>query len=132
MTWLSFIPGKSTLVLLFQAAKLRVTEQTDDITRLPNTRIVSATDELNQIADDVRDSQAKPDASPLNDSHTLNPRHCAKVQEKYWTGTDRRLGPEDSADNSARDPPDQLFGRPSVSVNENELRPEDIVDIRPP
>jgi len=58
MRWLSFIPGKTTLVLLFKAAKRRVTEQTDDVAELQNARIVSATEELNQIADDVRDARA--------------------------------------------------------------------------
>jgi hypothetical protein len=64
MRWLSFIPGKATLVVLFKAAKRRLTEQTDDIAELPNARIVSATEELNQIADDVRDAQTAPEASP--------------------------------------------------------------------
>jgi hypothetical protein len=62
--WLSYIPGKSTLVLLFKAARRRVTEQTDGIAELPNSRIVSATEELNQIADDIRDAKPAPGASP--------------------------------------------------------------------
>ena len=61
MRWLSFVPSKATLVLLFKAARHRVTEQTDDIDKLPNSRIESATEELNQIADDVRDAQSASD-----------------------------------------------------------------------
>ena len=61
--WLSFVPGKSTLVLLFEAARRRVAEQRDDIGDLPNARIESATEELNQIANDVRDAQLASEAS---------------------------------------------------------------------
>ena len=66
MRWLSFIPGKSTLVLLFGAAKRRVAEQTDGVAELPNERIQSATEELNQIADDVREAQAVADAPSIS------------------------------------------------------------------
>jgi hypothetical protein len=65
MNWLSyFLSSKAKLALLFNAAKRRVAEQTDDITDLPKARIVSATEELNQIVDDVRDAHATPEASP--------------------------------------------------------------------
>ena len=64
MRWRPYIPSKATLALLFKAAKRRVTEQTDDIAELPNARVVSATEELNQIADDVREAQAMPQPSP--------------------------------------------------------------------
>jgi hypothetical protein len=57
MRWLSFIPGKATLVLLFKAAKRRLIQQTDDVAELPDARIVSATEELHQIANDIRDAQ---------------------------------------------------------------------------
>lgn len=65
MRWLTFIPGKATLLLLFNAAKRRLSEQTDDVAELPNARIISATEELNQIADDIRDAQDAPEESPL-------------------------------------------------------------------
>ena len=56
MSWLAFIPGKTVLVGLFKAATRRVTDETEDVGNLPNARIVTATEELNQIADDVRDT----------------------------------------------------------------------------
>ena len=65
MRWLAFIPGKATLVVLFNAAKRRLSEQTDDIAEHPDARIVSATEELNQIADDIRDAQDAPEDLPL-------------------------------------------------------------------
>lgn len=65
MHWRPFIPGKATLVLLFMAAKRRLTEQTDDIAELPNARIITATEELNQITDDIRDAQDTLDEPPL-------------------------------------------------------------------
>jgi hypothetical protein len=63
-SWLPFVPSKASLVLLFQAAKRRVTQQTAEIDALPNARIASATEELNQIADDVREAQRTPEESP--------------------------------------------------------------------
>jgi len=60
-----FVPDKATLVLLFEAAKRRLAEETDDIAKLPDARIESATEELNQIADDVRDANAAPEG-PAN------------------------------------------------------------------
>jgi hypothetical protein len=62
--WLSSISGKATLVTLFKAAKRRVAEQTDDVAKLPNARIDSATEELDQIADEVREAKTLPEASP--------------------------------------------------------------------
>jgi hypothetical protein len=63
MRWRHFIPGTSTLVLLFQAADQRLTEQTDHIADLPDARIVSATEEMHQIANDIRDAQPMSEAS---------------------------------------------------------------------
>ena len=65
MSWLNFIPGKTVLVGLFKAARRRVTEETEDVGDLPNARIVSATEELNQIADDVRDTHPPHLAQPI-------------------------------------------------------------------
>ena len=56
MGWRSFIPGKATLVRHFKAAKRRLIMQRKAIAGLPNVRIVTATNELNQIVDDIRDA----------------------------------------------------------------------------
>ena len=61
MRWIPYIPSRSTLALLFEAAKSRVAKETSDIRELPTARIISATEELNQIADDVRDLHTKPE-----------------------------------------------------------------------
>ena len=65
MRWRPFTPGKATLVLLFMAAKSRLAAQTDDVAELPNARIITATEELNQIIDDIRDAPDAPEAPPL-------------------------------------------------------------------
>ena len=44
-------------MLLFEFAKRRVQLHTDGAGKLSKARIVSATEELNQIADDVRDAE---------------------------------------------------------------------------
>ena len=79
MRWINYwLSGKATLAQLFKAAKRRVAEQTDDIANLPKARIVSATEELNQIADDVRDAQATRKASPSTaPAPEASPSHSA-------------------------------------------------------
>jgi hypothetical protein len=71
MRWHNFIPGTSTLVLLFKAAKQRLTDQTDDVAELPDARIASATEEMHQIANDIRDAQPMREASPDASSSTV-------------------------------------------------------------
>jgi hypothetical protein len=75
MRWQPFVPGKATLVLLYRAAQQRMAEQTNDIADLPDWRIISATEELNQIADDVRDAMDVLDHShfPISALDTRNP-----------------------------------------------------------
>ena len=64
MGWPSFIPGKATLVRHFKAAKRRLIMQRKAIAGLPNVRIVTATNELNQIVDDIRDAPGEPKNPP--------------------------------------------------------------------
>jgi hypothetical protein len=63
--WRPFIPGKATLVRHFKAAKRRLAVQRKAISGLPNMRIVTATDELNQIVDDIRDAPKARKDPPL-------------------------------------------------------------------
>lgn len=84
MRWLNFIPGKSTLIVLFNLARRRVSEQTGDVAELTDARLVSATEELNKISDDIRDAHAAPEEfsqtlpAPDADDHSLpgKARHC--------------------------------------------------------
>ena len=57
-------PRKQSLVLFFEAARRRLTRQTGDVAKLPNTRIATATKELNQVTDDIRGAQGPPEAPP--------------------------------------------------------------------
>ena len=86
MRWINYwLSGKATLAQLFTAAKRRVLEQTDDIANLPKARIVSATEELNQIADDVRDAQAARKASPSTvPAPEASPSHSTAPAPAMW------------------------------------------------
>jgi hypothetical protein len=64
MRWEPTIPIKDTLVLLFKAARRRLNRQSGDVAALPNARIVTATTELNKIADDIRHAQGLADDPP--------------------------------------------------------------------
>jgi hypothetical protein len=75
MDWRLTIPRKASLALLFRVAKRRLSEQTDDVAELPNARIITATKELNQITNDIRDAQAPeqaPSATPKKSSLVIN------------------------------------------------------------
>jgi hypothetical protein len=57
MRWLSYIPGHSTLVLLDKAARARLMVTSPDVGALPDERIASVTEEMNQISDDILDAK---------------------------------------------------------------------------
>jgi hypothetical protein len=61
----AFIPCKANLVLLFKAARRRLSTQAGDVGKLTNARIVTATVELNQLTDDIRDAQRPSQKPPL-------------------------------------------------------------------
>ncbi len=70
MRWLPYVPRKGTLLMLFAAARQRVALQTAEAGNLSDARIDSATEELNQIADDVRDAEPVPAPSLSADALT--------------------------------------------------------------
>jgi hypothetical protein len=55
-------PRKVALVLLFEAARRRLAGQRGDVAELPNTRIATATKELNRVTQDIREAQGSPEA----------------------------------------------------------------------
>lgn len=55
-------PRKGALVLLFEAARRRLGRHSGGVAELPNARIVTATKELNQVTDDIREAQGPPEA----------------------------------------------------------------------
>jgi hypothetical protein len=61
---LSYIPGKSTLLVLFNAARVRLMANSENVGSLPDARIASATEEINRISDDIRDATA---GTPVHD-----------------------------------------------------------------
>jgi hypothetical protein len=56
MVTLSYVPRKSTLLLLFDKAVSRLVESTADTSQLSDVRLVAATEELNRIADEIREA----------------------------------------------------------------------------
>src|SRR6059036_1564466 len=59
----SYAPTKATLLILFEAAKRRLADNSEHTFALPNERIASTTEELNRIADDIRDASVGDDPS---------------------------------------------------------------------
>lgn len=57
MASFAYIPRSSTLLLLFKAARERLTAAGDNLGSLSDARLASATEEMNRISDDIR--QAK-------------------------------------------------------------------------
>jgi hypothetical protein len=54
---LYYIPQKSRLLLLFKAARMRLIATSENVSLLSEARITSATEEINQISDDILDAK---------------------------------------------------------------------------
>jgi hypothetical protein len=52
MNWPSYTPSSSTLVILFQIARARLMASSHDVQLLSDARLISASEEMNQVADD--------------------------------------------------------------------------------
>jgi hypothetical protein len=57
MRWITYIPGHSTLLFLYKAARVRLMVNSANVGDLSDKRIASATEEINQISDDIRDAK---------------------------------------------------------------------------
>lgn len=57
MNWPTYIPGSSTLVILFRLARARLSASPHDISLLTDKRLASATEEMQKISDDLRDPE---------------------------------------------------------------------------
>jgi hypothetical protein len=54
MNWPTYVPSSSTLVILFKIARARLMAGSHYVALLSDARLISATEEMNQIADDIR------------------------------------------------------------------------------
>jgi tRNA U34 5-carboxymethylaminomethyl modifying enzyme MnmG/GidA len=76
---LSYIPQKSRLVLLFNAARMRLMATSEKIGSLSDTRIASATEEINQISDDIRDANGATSSNRANAATRRSKRADSQV-----------------------------------------------------
>ena len=53
MTWPVYVPSRSTLVLLFKIARARLMASSHNVALLTDARLISATEEMNRISDDI-------------------------------------------------------------------------------
>src|ERR1700681_306870 len=63
MQWKSYIPGKSTLLLFEKTAIARLGLYSARVRALPNSRIASATEQINPITNDIGEPLGHPVAS---------------------------------------------------------------------
>ncbi len=56
MTWPTYVPSGSTLVILFKIARARLMASSHNVALLTDARLISVTEEMNQISDDLRDA----------------------------------------------------------------------------
>ena len=54
MNWPTYVPSSSTLVILFKIARARLMASSHNVALLPDSRLISATEEMNKISDDIR------------------------------------------------------------------------------
>ena len=53
MNWLTYVPSSSTLVILFKIARARLMASSHNVALLSDSRLISATEEMNKISDDI-------------------------------------------------------------------------------
>ena len=53
MKWPTYIPSSSTLIVLFKIARARLMASSHNVALLSDARIISATEEMNKISDDI-------------------------------------------------------------------------------
>jgi hypothetical protein len=56
MYWPAYIPSSATLVILFKIARARLMASSRYVTLLSDARLISATEEMNKLSDDLRDA----------------------------------------------------------------------------
>lgn len=54
MSWPTYVPSSSTLVILFKIARARLMASSHNVSLLTDARLISATEEMNKISDDIR------------------------------------------------------------------------------
>jgi len=54
MSWPTYVPSSSTLVILFKIARARLMASSHNVALLSDARLISATEEMNKISDDIR------------------------------------------------------------------------------
>jgi hypothetical protein len=54
MNWPTYTPSSSTLVILFKIARARLMASSHNVALLTDARLISATEEMNKISDDIR------------------------------------------------------------------------------
>jgi hypothetical protein len=58
MRWLSNLPGRSLLLMLYNSARVRLTTTSGKVASLSDARLASATKEINQISADIVDANS--------------------------------------------------------------------------
>jgi hypothetical protein len=59
MNWPTYVPSSSTLVILFKIARARLMASSHNVALLTDARLISATEEMNKISDDIREAGAQ-------------------------------------------------------------------------
>ena len=57
MDWPMYVPSSSTLVILFKIARARLMASSHNAAMLTDDRLISATEEMNRISDDIREAE---------------------------------------------------------------------------
>lgn len=57
MNWPAYSPSSSTLVLLFKIGRARLVASSRKAALLTDARLISATEEMNKISDDIREAE---------------------------------------------------------------------------
>ena len=59
MNWPMYVPSSSTLVILFKIARARLMASSHNVASLTDARLISVTEEMNKISDEIREAGAQ-------------------------------------------------------------------------
>ena len=91
MNWISYIPRKATLLLLFETAQTRLLAISENADSLSHARLASAIAEINQISDDIGNGKARGASARASKSAALEAALPTQVTAPSDPITDRGL-----------------------------------------
>jgi hypothetical protein len=80
MNWPIYVPSSSTLVILFKIARARLMASSQNVAVLSDERLISATEEMNKISDDIIEAGDQVARSKAEDAQPVRARWSSDAE----------------------------------------------------